>query len=139
MSNLKTLWINPDHIEYIWSDVEPLISKALHHSAGEISSTDILDKLLNKQMILLIGVEGTEILMALVAGIEEYPRKKTLRIITWGTKSGHDYESWMPMFPSVVETFAKSKGCSSIEAWARKGLAKKLNWDHEYTIVVKNI
>ena len=101
-------------------------------------SDDVLKALLEKEYILWVGVQGKEILMAVVAEMVEYPRKKALNIITWGTKSGYDYELWMKEFYKI-EHFAKVNGCSFIEAGTRKGLAKKLKWDNEYYIVTKHI
>ena len=87
---------------------------------------------------LFIGYDNDEILSALVGEIISYPQKKVFRIITWSTKSGHDYEAWIDLF-DTIEYFAKSKGCDSIEAWTRKGLARKLKWDNEYSVITKNI
>ena len=36
-----------------------------------------------------------------------------------------------------VEEFALSEGCVALEAWCRKGLARKLDWDHEHSVVYK--
>lgn len=122
----------------MWFNVKPLIEKALVHANGEMLSSDILKLLLENREHLFIGYDNDEILSALVGEIITYPQKKTFRIITWSTKSGHDYESWIDLF-DTIEYFAKSKGCDSIEAWTRKGLARKLKWDNEYSVITKNI
>ena len=130
--------IEPSEIPYIWVDVKPLIDKALVHANGEMLTSDVLKLLLENKEHLFIGFDNDEILSALVGEIIHYPQKKVFRIITWSTKSGHDYEEWIDLF-GTIEYFAKSKGCDSIEAWTRKGLARKLKWDNEYSVITKNI
>ena len=131
-------YVEPKEIPYIWISVKPLIEKALTHSNGEMLSSDVLNLLLENKEHLFIGYNNGEILSALVAEIIHYPRKEVFRIITWSTKSGHDYEAWIGLW-DTIENFAKSKGCDSIEAWTRKGLARKLKWDNEYSVITKNI
>ena len=130
--------VKPNEIPYIWVDVKPLIEKALVHANGEMLPEDVLKLLLENNEYLFIGYTNDEIQSALVGEIITYPRKKTFRIITWSTKSGHDYEAWIGLW-DTIENFAKSKGCDSIEAWTRKGLARKLKWDNEYSVITKNI
>ena len=130
--------VQPNEIPYIWVAVKPLIEKALIHANGEMLSSDILTLLLGNKEHLFIGYNNEEVQSALVGEIIHYPQKKVFRIITWSTKSGHDYEDWIDLF-DTIEYFAKSKGCDSIEAWTRKGLARKLKWDNEYSVITKNI
>lgn len=130
--------VNPNEVPYIWVAIKPLIEKALVHANGEMLSSDILKLLLENKEHLFIGYDNEEIQSALVGEIIHYPQKKVFRIITWSTKSGHDYTHWMELFDKI-EHFAKHNECSLIEAWTRKGLAKKLNWEHSYSVVSKNI
>tara|TARA_R100000152_G_C6718977_1_gene145273 strand:+ start:143 stop:553 length:411 start_codon:yes stop_codon:yes gene_type:complete len=131
-------YVPHNYVLKVWGKVEPLVTKALKHNDGEMFSNDVLKSLLEKEYILWVGVQGKEILMAVVAEMVEYPRKKALNIITWGTKSGYDYELWMKEFYKI-EHFAKVNGCSFIEAGTRKGLAKKLNWEYCCSVVRKHI
>jgi len=135
---LEAHYIPHNHVLKVWGEVEPLISKALKYNYADVTSADALNLILNQGFKLWIGADGNEIQSALLAEFVQYPRKKAMRIVTWATKSGQDYESWMELFDKI-EDFAKHNGCSLIEAWARKGLAKKLNWEHSYSVVSKNI
>ena len=38
-----------------------------------------------------------------------------------------------------IAYFARNAECSHLEAWARKGLTRKLNWEHEYSVISKQI
>ena len=130
--------LTPNEVPHVWDKVKPLINKALKHSMGEQTPHDILIKLIKQENILFIGVEAQEIMLALVGEIIIYPQKRVFHITTWSTKTGHDYEQWMQHW-DVIEDFARLQGCTLISAWTRKGLAKKLNWTHEYSVVTKNL
>ena len=137
-SKSNLLLVDPDDIEYVWEDVIPLIEKALVHSEGELIPSDILEFVTEKNQQLWVGMNEGEMFCAGVTEIIKYPRKRVLRIITFATESGHDYEMWKD-FVDIVEGFGVRNGCSSIEAWTRKGLARKLNWDNEYSVITKDI
>tara|TARA_R100001082_G_scaffold1075_1_gene908 strand:- start:1476 stop:1883 length:408 start_codon:yes stop_codon:yes gene_type:complete len=130
--------VPPSDVTKLWGKVEPLITKALKHNHGELISSDILKLLLQRRQLLWIGFEDNDINSALIGEFITYPRKKAFRIITWSTKSGYHYEEWMKLFDKI-EDFARVNGCSLMEAWTRKGLAKKLNWNHSYSIVSKQL
>ena len=135
--------VQPNEIPYMWHQVKPLIDKALVHSNGELTSDDVLELLLSKRESLIVGYTDPEdsykeILMAAVTEVVQYPRKKVLRIIAWATKSGYDGDEWLTLF-NTIEYIGKQSGCDYIEAWTRKGMAKKLKWDHEYSVITKQL
>lgn len=132
------LIVNPDDVEYVWHEVQPLIDKALAHAEGELYSEDVLQRIFDETQTLWLGMKDGEIFCSGVTEIITYPRKRVLRIITFATKSGHDYKHWKD-FIEVIEGFGVRHGCSAIEAWTRKGLAKKLKWDNEYSVITKDI
>ena len=135
---MEAYLVPPSDVTKLWGKVEPLITKALKHNHGELISSDILELLLQRRQLLWIGFEDNDIHSALVGEFITYPRKKAFRVITWSTKSGYHYEEWMELF-NKIENFARLNGCSVMEAWTRKGLAKKLNWNHSYSVVVKQL
>lgn len=135
---MEAYFVPPTDVMKLWGKVEPLISKALKHNYGELVSSDVLKGLLQKKLILWIGFEDDDINSVLVGEFVPYPRKKAFRILTWSTKSGYHYEEWMKLFYKI-EDFARANGCTLMEAWTRKGLAKKLNWNHSYSIVSKQL
>ncbi len=135
---MEAYLVPPSDVTKLWGKVEPLITKALKHNHGELISSDILKLLLQRRQLLWIGFEDNDINSALIGEFITYPRKKAFRIITWSTKSGYHYEEWMKLFDKI-EDFARVNGCSLMEAWTRKGLAKKLNWNHSYSIVSKQL
>lgn len=132
------LIVSPEDVEYVWEEVKPLIEKALSHAEGELLSEDVLNKIFEERQTLWVGMKDGEIFCSGVTEVITYPRKKILRVITFATKNGHDYKYWKG-FEEVIEGFAVRRGCSALEAWTRKGLAKKLDWDNEYSVITKDI
>lgn len=130
--------INSSNIPKVWAEVKPLIDKALAHADGEMDSSDVLTLLFKEQQILWVGFKDDGIFCAGTTEIVNYPKKRVLRIITFATKSGHDYDLWKD-FIHTLEGFGQMCGCVSIEAWVRKGLARKLKWNNEYSIITKPI
>ena len=68
----------------------------------------------------------------MVTEIIQYPRKKIVRVIT---VAGKDMSMWYEFLP-MLEGYAVRNGCSSLEAWTRKGMTRKLkDWKHSYDII----
>ena len=128
----------PKYVHIIWDEVKPLIDKALDKSDELYKSSDYLDLILKGVCALWIGIDDNEIRSALVCEVVQLPRTKALEIHVWATKSGYDFEPWMKHFDSI-EDFGRDHGCTIIEVTVRKGLAKKLNWKHNYSLLTKNI
>jgi len=138
MTTREVLLVKPEFIPDIWFKVKPLIDQALDHSIGELHSSDIMKMLLNEEEFLWVGMEDGDIKSVLVSEIINYPRKRILRIIIWTVDQESDFDTWIK-YLYKIEDFARTIECSHLEAWARKGLTRKLNWDHEYTVISKPI
>ena len=130
--------LHPKDVPSVWEEVQPLIDKALKYSAGEILASDILKSLFDETQGLWVGHKDNKLFCAGITAVVDYPQKRVLRIITFATKTGKDYNIWKD-FIYTLEDFGKSLGCTAIEAWSRKGLNRKLKWDHEYSVITKNI
>ena len=130
--------IPPKVVPDLWFEVQPLIDKALDRSDEAYNSEDYLNLILKGECMLWIGTDGKEIKSALICEVVEYPRTKILQIHIWATKSGYDYEPWMKYFNSI-EDFGRDNGCTLIEVKVRKRLARKLKWEHNYSVLTKHI
>ncbi len=131
--------IKQDDVQDIWPGARPLVEKALAHAEGGLTSTDVLKLVLNGVQDLWVGFQDDQIFTALITEIIRYPRHNVLRIITFATQTGHDMDIWYSGIMDLLEQYGKVQGCTGIEAWCRKGLARKLDWDHEYAVVFKSI
>lgn len=138
MTTQQVLLVKPEFVPEIWFTVGPLIDQALSHTIGELHSSDILKMILNEKEFLWVGIEDDEIKSALVAEIVNYPKKRILRVITWTVDEESDFKTWIK-YLYLIEDFARTAECSHLEAWARKGLTRKLDWDHEYSVISKLI
>ena len=131
--------IKSDDVQDLWSEVRPIIEKALVYSEGALTSTDTLRHILNEQFQLWIAFDRDDVANVVITEIIHYPRQKILRIHNWATNTGHDFDIWYAPGIKVLEEFASNIGCVALEAWCRKGLARKLKWENEYSVIVKPI
>jgi hypothetical protein len=134
MNTTPIYLVSLEHIENVWPTVRSLIESALEHADGRMNTYDALKGVLNREMQLWIGVKDGEIFSAFLTAVRHHPQYKTLHIITYATATGADAD-----FDTMTDTFSKfgrSCGCTSLEAWCRKGLVRTLsNWDHLYSVI----
>tara|TARA_R100000458_G_C8249545_1_gene226783 strand:+ start:42 stop:479 length:438 start_codon:yes stop_codon:yes gene_type:complete len=137
--NTPFFLIEPDDIQDVWPGARPLVEKALEHAEGGLTSSDVLRLVLNGRQQLWVGFEDNNLFTAIITEIIVYPRHNVLRIITFSTLTGHGMDRWYDGIMDKLESFAKASNCTGIEAWCRKGLSRKLDWDHTYSVVFKSI
>ena len=134
----QLLLVKTEDVQDVWHKAKPLIEKALVYDyLGSMTSTDALRLILNERQQLWIGLD-TDVFLAILTEIVNYPKNKVLRIIAFSTETGHNMDVWYHHL-NVLEDFALACGCTALEAWARKGLAEKLKWEHEYAVISKPI
>ena len=132
----KVALVEAEDIDMVWDDVVPLIEKALRHAEGELIPDDIKKHLDSANLRLWVALEGRDVIAAMVTEIIQYPRKKIVRVITL---AGKDMSLWYDFLP-MLEGYAIRHGCSSLEAWTRKGMTRKLkDWKHSYDIITKDL
>ena len=135
---MKALLVPPNEVVSIWKEVEPLIDKALSYSTEEIYASDFLIPILQGTKFLWVGIENEELQSVLLVEPIKYPRDVSLFIHVWATKSGYEGDDWYS-FWEEIENFGRVNGCDFIEAKARKGLAKKLNWTNKHSLITKKL
>ena len=137
-TNCKVVLIQPGDLEVVWDEVVPLIEAALKYSEGEVIPEDLVQPIKTGKMQLWVAMSGG-VIAAMITEIVVYPRKRVLRVITIAGKDGRGMSRWYGFLP-LVEGFALSNNCSSLEAWTRKGMAKKLtDWEHKYMVITKDL
>ena len=135
---MKALLVPPNEVVSIWKEVEPLIDKALSYSTEEIYASDFLVPILQGIKFLWVGIEKEELQSVLIIEPVKHPRDTSLFIHVWSTKSGYEGDDWYT-FWEEIENFGRINGCDFIEAKARKGLAKKLNWTNKHSLITKKL
>ena len=134
--NCKIALVSPDRIPYIWDTVHRHLELMTPHSEGELEPEDFYEALTNAEMQLWIALDDGDIIASMVSQIIPYPRKQILRIIAI---AGKGVEQWMQFLP-MVEDWALSVGCTSLECWGRKGWLKVLkDWKCSYHIITKDL
>ena len=137
-TNCKVVLIQPGDLEVVWDEVVPLIEAALKHSEGEVIPEDLIKPIKVGKMQLWVALSDG-VIAAMITEIVVYPRKRVLRVITIAGKDGYGMSRWYGFLP-LVEGFALNNNCSSLEAWTRKGMAKKLtDWEHKYMVITKDL
>ena len=136
--DLRGTGVPVDMIDGVWMKVQPWINKALEFGNGEFEIGDIYSALIDREMQLWIIYERPEnhIVLAVVTQIVEYPQKKACRVVALG---GENHLLWEERLV-IIERWAMEQGCSSLEAFVRSGLAKKmknLGYNSIYTVVSK--
>ena len=109
-----------EDLEFIWSQVAPLIEKALDET---YSIKDILYGLANDRMQLFISWNDNKIESAVVTEIAQYPQAKILRYFLAG---GINLDNWLERIQEKIEKFAKQNKCTHLEVAGRKGWVRKL-------------
>jgi len=132
----KVALVEAEDIDMVWGDVVPLIEKALLHAEGELMPEDIKKHLDSADLRLWVALKDKDVIASMVTEIIQYPRKKIVRVITL---AGKDMSLWYDFLP-MLEGYAIRNGCSSLEAWTRKGMTRKLkDWKHSYDIITKDL
>jgi hypothetical protein len=109
-----------EDVEFIWSQVAPLLEKALDET---YTIEDIYKGLLNDRMQLFISWNDNKVESAVVTEIAQYPQSKVLRYFLAG---GTNLENWLERIQQVIEKFAKQENCTHLEVAGRKGWVRKL-------------
>ena len=136
--------IQPWQLPRTWHLIKPLIDKALDHSLGEQTASDMLEDLMNDQLWLLTGIdEQGNLAGVLVAEEIVHPQKKELFVHAWATQTGYGFDDWVELFEQSLLEIASDHGCHYISSNCRKGLAKKMTtkrgWNESYSVISKPV
>ncbi len=115
--------IPQDHVNNVWSEVGPIIQKAVDQSPGRFDVVDILTEAMLGNVQLWIGFneDDRKIHSAGITRIYEVPLARVLSI-QW--LAGSDLQQWIDEAIQTTESFARDQGCTRIEiigreAWGR--------------------
>lgn len=109
-------------VEAMWPVVGPMLAPAVSLSNGCYEVDDVLAELRTGQQQLWVDwVDGQTVNAAMTTMFDQYPRKKTLKVVFVG---GRKMKKWLPEFISLVEAFARKNGADLLEGFFRKGWVK---------------
>ena len=128
--------VPPTQVPHIWEKVHEHLLRMAPHSEGELEPEDFFEALTEGEMQLWVAIENKDIVASMVTQVVPYPRKRVLRIISIG---GDGMDRWIEQLP-MVEEWALSMGCTSLECWGRRGWLKVLkDWKCSYHIITKDL
>ena len=132
----KIVLVSSDDVPYIWEKIHPHLELMEPHSEGELAPEDFYEAITHGDMQLWTAIKDNEIMASMVTQIVPYPRKRVLRIISI---AGEEMNGWIKYLP-LIEDWALSAGCTSLECWGRKGWLKILkDWKCSYHIITKDL
>ena len=135
-SNCEVGLVPPTQVPHIWEKVHEHLLRMAPHSEGELEPEDFFEALTEGEMQLWVAIENKDIVASMVTQVVPYPRKRVLRIISIG---GDGMDRWIEQLP-MVEDWALSMGCTSLECWGRRGWLKVLkDWKCSYHIITKDL
>lgn len=138
IEDISAIRLNEAEIDYTWSRIEPMITRALELTNGELVSSDI--KLLADKGYANIWVvyEKEKIWAVCITEPIQLPHFRVLRILVL---AGEHFELWKH-FDSWLEGQARALGCDYIDAFTRPGIprvVKDLGYKHQYSVIRKAI
>lgn len=124
-----------DAVPSMWPDVRPFIVRCLNKAKEHRwDADDILTLLMDRKLQLFIVAGWGGITSVVLTEILVYPRCKELGLFMW---CGELHESWEQHGEQLAQ-WARSMGCSTMSAMARRGFATKLpHWDERQTYIVR--
>tara|TARA_Y100000401_G_scaffold39734_1_gene30183 strand:- start:118 stop:552 length:435 start_codon:yes stop_codon:yes gene_type:complete len=136
--------IHPWQLPRVWHILKPVIDKALEHSLGERTASDMLEDFMNDNLWLLTGIdEQGDLAGVLVAEEIVHPQKKELYVHAWATVTGYGFDDWVDLFEQYILNIAYETGCHYVSSMCRKGLAKKMStkrgWIDTHSVISKLI
>lgn len=110
-------------VERFWPFAEPYIKRALDHSNGEYSSSDLCALCKNKDMQLWLISHEDRIIGAVTTTITNYPHVRVCLVVTL---AGTKFDEWVDDAITIVSAWAKVQGCTLLTSYVRRGFAPKL-------------
>lgn len=119
-------------ITYVWTDVEPMLQKAIDASGGRYTTVSLLDALFKGELGLWVVMDEGNIIAALTTRICEYPKHRALALDWIG---GARMKEWLPMAHDVFSRYAEDHGCTELQGYGRKAWDRWLRtygWKPDY-------
>ena len=138
--DIQLVGVPASSVPQLWKAVKPMLEKGISHGDGELDIEDIRKFLLDRAMQLwvLYDYDGEAVIMAGVTEIINYPKYKVCRAVALG---GDNLDAWVKHIHGI-ETWAHEMGCDKMEAYGRRGLAKKMEnigYSNKYVLIRKDL
>jgi len=129
--------IEPSYLDFYWGNLHSQIKDAISYSGDEQSPFHVREKILSGRYILLVVVEGQNLLGHCTMSTTEHPNKKILNLVTVG---GTRMKEWLKDILEVIETIGRELNCNAIYTCGRKGWERVLkDYTPKYVICSKEL
>jgi hypothetical protein len=120
--NIEMTGVYSEFVDSIWTQIVPLLEKAMAYADGKYSVDDVYRALREKDMQLWIAYLDKKIVAFAITQILIYPQTKRLCVTFMG---GEKMSNWLHYLKPITD-WAKSNGCEAIEGYSRPGVAKAI-------------
>jgi len=116
--------VAPVNLDFVWREVAPMVERGLRHGAGDSTSpAELRAAIATGKMELWAVADGGDIVAIVVLRVVS--RVKGVALLV-SLVAGRDFDSWGQMISDLVADYAELIGAYTVEATARKGMAKWL-------------
>ncbi len=113
--------VPPSLVNAVWKHAAPLLGMSFRRLIPGYDLEDLREWCADDICQLWIGVDGNDLLGAVVTTLQVQPKAKTCVVIHLG---GVEIERWIQPMLDAGKQFARDNGCASIEMVARKGFTQ---------------
>lgn len=113
--------LEPHYVDYMWDRLQPHFERAASVTHGRYTANDIRMKLKNSAQQLWIAHEGEEVYGFATTNFLDYPQ---MRVLLMNFTGGVEFHKWHVPIIAKFKEFAKTNGCSALEAYGRGGWEK---------------
>lgn len=134
--SLSVSAVPPEQVDFVWTQVEPMVLRGLSHGAGDSTTGDHVKASIKRGDSILWAVhDGDDVTAVVVLEIVEHPAKTTLFV---ALIAGSRFSEWAPMVHGLLQDYAALIGADTVEASVRDGLTKWLSamgWKRKATLM----
>ena len=138
--------IPPTLLDFVWDEVEPLLTKVIDLAPDELTIESVRDRLYKGLDTLIIITEDNKIIALNTLQVRTLDSGKNVLYIP--ITSGERMEEWLDTFLEIAEQIARSSNCESLrgiscrgntkgDAWVRRLNKGKTNnkWKHVQSVI----
>lgn len=107
----------PEHYEAIWPDINDYMDGAAKYTHGRFKVEDIKHGLIKNNQQLWIAFDDN-IKGAVITEIIQYPQ---IRALIMHFTGGIKLPTWKDEMLKTLQSYARDKGCNTIESYGRRG------------------
>ena len=118
--------VDPSEIPQVWTQVKPLVERAMATARGESNAEHFRRAVLNAKMDLFVAIHESKVVGAMLTQFVMHPNYTALRICVMAGSEPHVLVTGMDEYwPRLIE-WSKQHGAETWEAFCHPGMARLL-------------